>query len=896
MIEKELSIINKVMFVLIASLIFSFISFSTANASVVSLTKTIQPDSVQGSDADIRQQNPTSNYSTATNSTIGRSSGYYARSCLKFDLGSIPPNATITNADLKLYYYSGTTTTAPMDISVHEIINSWIENSVSWNKRDSATNWTTAGGDYDSQEIATFTGITSTYGWYTWNITSLAQGWYNGAIANNGLLLRSPSESGTTNISRKFYTSDYSTNITQRPQLVITYTIDDTTGPDVRIDAPLNNAVVRGQAQVTVDASDTVSGINRVEIYVDSNLVTTIAAEPYEYTWDTGGLTDGNHTIQAKAYDTAGNEGISENVSVTVNNAGSVMTTTIQPDAAAGKDSGLSKYSPNNNYCNNIGIEVGGDITGTTHGVFQFDLSSIPAGATITNARLKLYKYNSNGSNVPINIGAHRITSTWDEAAVSWNNRQTGTAWAVAGGDYRSLAESTSNMSGDAQWESWDITALTQSWYNGAVSNNGILLKGYMEGTYNDYFRKFYSSDYAVDIFKRPILEVTYMVADTTGPDVRIDAPLNNAVVRGQAQVTVDASDTVSGINRVEIYVDSNLVTTIAAEPYEYTWDTGGLTDGNHTIQAKAYDTAGNEGISENVSVTVNNAGSVMTTTIQPDAAAGKDSYILKSNPNTNNGTKQSISVGGDIGHIQHGLVQFDLSSIPAGATITSAKMKLYVYGANGTPLDISIHRVTAPWDEVTANWNNRQTGTAWSIVGGDYRSLAESTIKNIGTTAGWQSWDITALAQEWNLESVPNYGLLLRGNKESSYDNYSRTFYSSDYTTKPSFRPVLEVSYMYKPLDGAVVWGPTPIYIETSDNLSGVEKVEIYVDGVLKSTITEAPYQYIWDTTTVANGSHSVMVKVYDNAGNIGQPTANVTVDNSSTPVNPSNIHFKTE
>jgi hypothetical protein len=56
-------------------------------------------------------------------------------------------------------------------------------------------------------------------------------------------------------------------------------------------------------------------------------------------------------------------------------------------------------------------------------------------------------------------------------------------------------------------------------------------------------------------------------------------------------------------------------------------------------------------------------------------------------------------------------------------------------------------------------------------------------------------------------------------------------------------------------------------------------------LDGALKSTDTTSPYAWSWDTTTVANGSHSLVSKAYDAANNVGtSSTVSVTVSNTAT------------
>ncbi len=57
------------------------------------------------------------------------------------------------------------------------------------------------------------------------------------------------------------------------------------------------------------------------------------------------------------------------------------------------------------------------------------------------------------------------------------------------------------------------------------------------------------------------------------------------------------------------------------------------------------------------------------------------------------------------------------------------------------------------------------------------------------------------------------------------------------------------------------------------SDNV-GVTKVEFYVDNVLKGTRTATPYSFAFDSTTIADGAHSLVAKAYDAAGNVGTST----------------------
>jgi hypothetical protein len=86
-------------------------------------------------------------------------------------------------------------------------------------------------------------------------------------------------------------------------------------------------------------------------------------------------------------------------------------------------------------------------------------------------------------------------------------------------------------------------------------------------------------------------------------------------------------------------------------------------------------------------------------------------------------------------------------------------------------------------------------------------------------------------------------------------------------------------------PAAGATLSGTVSVNASASDNV-GVTKVEFYLDGVLRSTDTAAPYSWSWNTTTASNASHGLSSRAYDAAGNSGtSANVNVTVNNTPPP-----------
>lgn len=95
-------------------------------------------------------------------------------------------------------------------------------------------------------------------------------------------------------------------------------------------------------------------------------------------------------------------------------------------------------------------------------------------------------------------------------------------------------------------------------------------------------------------------------------------------------------------------------------------------------------------------------------------------------------------------------------------------------------------------------------------------------------------------------------------------------------------------------PADGATISGTSTIKATASDDVA-VTKLEYYVDGTLKSTLSASPYNYSLDTTTLSNAPHVIKATAYDAANNSSTDTINVTVNNATPPsdTTPPSVNF---
>ena len=168
-----------------------------------------------------------------------------------------------------------------------------------------------------------------------------------------------------------------------------------------------------------------------------------------------------------------------------------------------------------------------------------------------------------------------------------------------------------------------------------------------------------------------------------------------------------------------------------------------------------------------------------------------EDACILQGYPNYNTGTTSDMWAGYDDyldpdGQVVRSLIKFDLSEIPAYASIDSALLRVrYIsyYDYPNYSRTITSYRISSNWNENSVTWNTAPT------IGQSYGSV--SLVAADGGF-GWHSIDITALVRGWVNGTLPNYGVMLRGPEHAGSDSSWRGF-----ATKESGYPAyLQITY----------------------------------------------------------------------------------------------------
>jgi hypothetical protein len=177
--------------------------------------------------------------------------------------------------------------------------------------------WIDVGANAESMRVVLNCGTADfdTYGRFGYEPTTSTYDWRGYTSGGEDNTISDPQE-GRHYIMVDWYSGDADYDLTA----TITYGSADTQAPIVSITNPADGATVSGTVSVTASASDNV-GVTQVRFYVDGSLKTTDTSSPYSYSWDTTGYSDGSHTVQAVAYDAAGNYA-GDTHTVTVSNGG----------------------------------------------------------------------------------------------------------------------------------------------------------------------------------------------------------------------------------------------------------------------------------------------------------------------------------------------------------------------------------------------------------------------------------------------------------------------------------------------------------------------------------------------------------------------------------------------
>ena len=676
----------------------------------------------------------------------------------------------------------------------------------------------------------------------SWSTTGVANGTYT-------LVAKAHDASGKSSTSEVVVTVD-----------------NDTTPPSTVLTSPQSGETVSGVVVLTANASDN-KGVARVEFYRGTTLIGSDTSAPYSINWDTTTLPQGTYTLSARAYDLTGNTGTSPTVTVNVGADTVAPTTSITSPAAGSAVSGT------------VTIQASAS---DAYGVTKVELYLDGALFATDTAS----PYSASWDTLTASNGSHVLVSKAYDAA---GNVGTSTAVTVTvDNDYVAPSVAlTSPADGSVVLETLQVTA-------DASDNKGVTKVEFFVGT--TLLASDTAAPYSASWSTRTVANGTYALTakaydaagnnttsaavtvvvdnDYTAPTVALTSPASGARVRGTISVTADASDN-RGVAKVEFFVGTTLLGSATTAPYAVSWNTTAVPDGSYTLTATAYDAAGNNTTSAGVTVSVRQPGNAAydATLMAPactEVSSQCDTQALvlgrsglgpeQNTPNTLfqscfDGSSGSFHRDESLDRIR--VVRVDGTNLTVGKKVR-VEVDVWVFSASSNFLDLYY----------TADANNPQ----WT-------HLATLTPAASG-------------AQKLSAEYVLPAGSLqaVRGNfrfggsaapcSTSSYDDRDDLVFPVGPPELDTVKPTVTFG---APAGGTLLQGTVPLSAEADDNF-GVTKVEFYAGSTLLGTDTVAPYGLSWNTTGVANGTHTLTAKAHDAAGNVTTSAGvSVFVDNAA-------------
>ena len=208
------------------------------------------------------------------------------------------------------------------------------------------------------------------------------------------------------------------------------------------------------------------------------------------------------------------------------------------------------------------------------------------------------------------------------------------------------------------------------------------------------------------------------------------------------------------------------------------------------------------------------------------------DADVEDGNPDMNNGAAenlyvQSASTNASFYGDERIWLKFDLSGIPAGATIDSATLKLYCWGnfeatAN---LPADVHSCSDDsWTETGISWNTQP------VPGG----VLDTEILDVGTVDVWYGWDVTPFAASQAAgDAIASF--MLKPQMEDSATANAYAFDSREYQSG-AMAPTLEVGFSGVAPIGGTVTNLDFHYAYSADGLT-------WGSPVLMGSLSAAPW-----------------------------------------------------
>lgn len=404
---------------------------------------------------------------------------------------------------------------------------------------------------------------------------------------------------------------------------------------------------------------------------------------------------------------------------------------------------------------------------------------------------------------------------------------------------------------------------------------------------------------------------VTLCKTDFTAPTVSVTSPGASATVSGTITVSANASDA-SGIKKVEFYTNSGMTPFAIATALSYTapLDTTTLPNGNNYISVRAYDlsgqacgaaVSGNVGVSPSLLFTVLNTSDTIPPAVSLTAPTNGATLAYPFTVSAN--ASDNIGIHRVEFYLDSNTVPFHIKTIspysffvnnsflvPTGSHTLYAK----AYDLQGNSTASSAASITVNGTDITPPNISFMAPANNAVVSGTIAVSVNAT-DNIGVTkvefykdADVLPFAALAAAPYATTLDTTTLGAGAHALKAKAYDTAGNIGQPVPVPITVDNSPPTVT--LIAPANGASVSGAAVALSATASDNVAVQHVDFYRDGaILLSTDMTSPYGFAWNSTTVANGNHTLFAKAVDTAGNaVNSAAITIAVNNASIIVTP--------
>lgn len=161
-----------------------------------------------------------------------------------------------------------------------------------------------------------------------------------------------------------------------------------------------------------------------------------------------------------------------------------------------------------------------------------------------------------------------------------------------------------------------------------------------------------------------------------------------------------------------------------------------------------------------------------------------KDAFVREGIKTLNYGTEQTMIAGysNELNERYRSFLEFDLLQLPDNIAIKKAEVKVYNVSARTNEHQVGLYSSASVWTEYGVTWNNQPA----------IQNFIDS--KNIGTSEGYVSFNVTDKVSSWYEGIGTNNGFIFKALNES-VQQYEQ-FYTRESLNN---KPFLEVTYQEK-------------------------------------------------------------------------------------------------